>query len=209
MYCKPQIIIKSWSFFILITYRRKPEKHLNNLIGQSNYIPSESDLIKGCIDGDRQMQKMLYQMYSPKMYGVCLRYSENVDDANDILQEGFIKVYKNIDKFRSEGSFEGWIRRIFINTSIEHFRKKIKFNNISEAQENTIEDESIDVFNSLSAKDIMKAIDQLSPGYKTVFNMHVIEGFSHKEIADILEITEGTSKSQLAKAKGILKKFFY
>jgi RNA polymerase sigma-70 factor (ECF subfamily) len=176
------------------------------LIGQSNHIPSETDLIKGCIDGDRQMQKMLYQIYSPKMYGVCLRYSENVDDANDILQEGFIKVYKNINKFRSEGSFEGWIRRIFINTSIEHFRKKIKFNNISEVQENTIEDESIDVFNSLSAKDIIKAIDQLSPGYKTVFNMHVIEGYSHKEIADILEITEGTSKSQLARAKGILKK---
>jgi RNA polymerase sigma-70 factor (ECF subfamily) len=140
------------------------------------------------------------------MYGVCLRYSENVDDANDILQEGFIKVYKNINKFRSEGSFEGWIRRIFINTSIEHFRKKIKFNNISEVQENTIEDESFDIFNSLSAKDIIKAIDQLSPGYKTVFNMHVIEGYSHKEIADILEITEGTSKSQLARAKGILKK---
>lgn len=176
------------------------------MIGQSNHIPSESDLIKGCIDGDRQMQKMLYQIYSSKMYGVCLRYSENVDDANDILQEGFIKVYKNINKFRSEGSFEGWIRRIFINTSIEHFRKKIKFNNISEVQENTIEDESINVLNSLSAKDIIKAIDQLSPGYKTVFNMHVIEGYSHKEIAEILEITEGTSKSQLARAKGILKK---
>ncbi len=176
------------------------------MIGQSNHIPSETDLIKGCIDGDRQMQKMLYQIYSSKMYGVCLRYSENVDDANDILQEGFIKVYKNIGKFRSEGSFEGWIRRIFINTSIEHFRKKIKFNNISEVQENTIEDESIDVFNSLSAKDIIKVIDQLSPGYKAVFNMHVIEGYSHKEIADILGITEGTSKSQLARAKGILKK---
>lgn len=176
------------------------------MTGQSNHIPSETDLIRGCIDGDRQMQKMLYQIYSSKMYGVCLRYSENVDDANDILQEGFIKVYKNINKFRSEGSFEGWIRRIFINTSIEHFRKKIKFNNISEVQENTIEDESIDVFNSLSANDIIKVIDQLSPGYKAVFNMHVIEGYSHKEIADILGITEGTSKSQLARAKGILKK---
>lgn len=173
---------------------------------QSNHIPSEPDLIKGCIDGDRQMQKILYQTFSSKMYGVCLRYSENVEDANDILQEGFIKVYKNIHKFRSEGSFEGWVRRIFINTSIEHFRKKIKFNNITEVQENTVEDNSVNVFDTLSAKDIIKTINQLSPGYKAVFNMHVIEGYSHKEIAEILGITEGTSKSQLARAKGILKK---
>lgn len=173
---------------------------------QSNHIPSESDLIKGCIDGDRQMQKILYETFSSKMYGVCLRYSENMEDANDILQEGFIKVYKNINKFRSEGSFEGWIRRIFINTSIEHFRKKIKLNNITEVQENTIEDDSTNAFDSLSTKDIIRTINQLSPGYKAVFNMHVIEGYSHKEIADILGITEGTSKSQLARAKGILKK---
>lgn len=176
------------------------------MIEPGNYIPSESDLIKGCIDGDPQMQKMLYQIFSSKMYGVCLRYSENVEDANDILQEGFIKVYKNIGKFRSEGSFEGWIRRIFINTSIEHFRKKIKHNIISEVQENTVEADSVNVLDSLSTKDILKAINQLSPGYKAVFNMHVIEGYSHKEIADILGITEGTSKSQLARAKGILKK---
>ena len=176
------------------------------MIESGNYIPSESDLIKGCIIGDPQMQKMLYQIYSSKMYGVCLRYSENVDDANDILQEGFIKVYKNIGKFRSEGSFEGWIRRIFINTSIEHFRKKIKHHNITEVQENTVEDDRVDVFDSLSTKEILRAINQLSPGYKAVFNMHVIEGYSHKEIADILGITEGTSKSQLARAKGILKK---
>ena len=173
---------------------------------QSNHIPSETDLIQGCINGNSQMQQILYDKFSPKMYGVCLRYAGNEDDASDILQEGFIKVYKNLTKFRGEGSFEGWIRRIFVNTSIEHFRKKIKLYNVTEVQENTIEDTNLDALDMLATKDIIKLINELSPGYKAVFNMHVIEGYSHKEIADIMGITEGTSKSQLARAKGVLKK---
>lgn len=173
---------------------------------QSNHILSETDLIKGCIDGNRQMQELLYKKFSPKMYGVCLRYSGSVDDANDLLQEGFIKVFKNLQKFRGEGSFEGWMRRIFVNTSIEHFRKKVKLYNVSEVQENTIEDISLNILDTLAEKDLIAIVNELSPGYKTVFNMHVIEGFSHKEIADMLGITEGTSKSQLARAKGVLKK---
>lgn len=173
---------------------------------QSNHIPSETDLIQGCINGNRQMQEFLYKKFSPKMYGVCLRYAGNTEDANDILQEGFIKIFKNIGKFRSEGSFEGWIRRIFVNTSIEHFRKKVKLYNVTEVQENTIEDKELDALDLLDAKDIMSIVNELSPGYKAVFNLHIIEGYSHKEIADILGITEGTSKSQLARAKGVLKK---
>lgn len=152
------------------------------------------------------MQELLYKKFSPKMYGVCLRYSGNTEDANDLLQEGFIKVFKNLEKFRSEGSFEGWIRRIFVNTSIEHFRKKVKLYNVSEVQENTIEDNDLNILDTLAAKDIIRLVNDLSPGYKTVFNMHVIEGYSHKEIADMLGINEGTSKSQLARAKGVLKK---
>ena len=171
-----------------------------------NYIPSETDLIQGCINGDRQMQNILYQLFSPKMYGVCLRYAGNENDANDILQEGFIKVFKNLEKFRSEGSFEGWVRRIFVNTAIEHYRKKVKLYNVSEAQENIVVDPGLNALDNLATKDILKLVDELSPGYKTVFNMHVIEGYSHKEIADLLGITEGTSKSQLARAKGVLKK---
>ena len=173
---------------------------------QSNHIPSETDLIQGCIDGNRQMQEFLYMKFSPKMYGVCLRYAGNTEDANDIMQEGFIKIFKNLDKFRSEGSFEGWIRRIFVNTSIEHFRKKVKLYNVTEVQENTIEDKELDALDVLATKDIINIVNELSPGYKAVFNMHVIEGYSHKEIADLLGITEGTSKSQLARAKGVLKK---
>lgn len=140
------------------------------------------------------------------MYGVCLRYVANADDANDILQEGFIKVYKNLDKFRREGSFEGWVRRIFVNTAIEQFRKKVKLYNVDEVQENTIEDKELSALDLLATKDIINIVNELSPGYKAVFNLHVIEGFSHKEIADMLGITEGTSKSQLARAKGVLKK---
>ena len=172
----------------------------------SNHTVSETDLIQGCISGNRQMQELLYQKYSSKMYGVCLRYSGNVEDANDLLQEGFIKIFKNLTKFRGEGSFEGWIRRIFVNTSIEHFRKKVKLYNVSEVQENTIEDYNLNILDTLAEKDIISLVNELSPGYKAVFNMHVIEGYSHKEIADILGINEGTSKSQLARAKGVLKK---
>ena len=171
-----------------------------------NHIPSESDLIKGCIEGNPEMQKLLYDQFSSKMYGVCLRYAENTEDASDVMQESFIKVYKSLPKFRGEGSFEGWIRRIFINTSIEHFRRKVKLYNVTEVQENTIEDTELDALDSLETKDILKIVNELSPGYKQVFNMHVIEGYSHKEIADVLGITEGTSKSQLARAKGVLKK---
>lgn len=152
------------------------------------------------------MQEILYQRFNTKMYGVCLRYSGNVEDANDLLQEGFIKVFKNLEKFRGDGSFEGWIRRIFVNTSIENFRKKVKLYNVSEVQENTIEDTDLNVLDTLAEKDLIILINELSPGYKTVFNMHVVEGYSHKEIANILGITEGTSKSQLARAKGVLKK---
>lgn len=173
---------------------------------QSNHIPSETDLINGCIDGNHKMQELLYKKFSSKMYGVCLRYSGNVDDANDLLQEGFVKVFKNLQKFRGDGSFEGWMRRIFVNTSIEHFRKKVKLYNVTEVQENTIEETDLNILDTLAAKDIILLVNELSPGYKTVFNMHVIEGYSHKEIADLLGISEGTSKSQLARAKGVLKK---
>jgi RNA polymerase sigma-70 factor (ECF subfamily) len=166
----------------------------------------EADLIQGSIEGNREMQELLYHRFSSKMYAVCLRYSGNVADAQDLLQEGFIKVFKNLNKFRGEGSFEGWMRRIFLNTSIEHYRKKINLLSVTETQEITIEDKEWNVLDNLAEKDIMSMIQELSPGYRVVFNMHVIEGYSHKEIADILGINEGTSKSQLARAKGVLKK---
>ena len=174
---------------------------------KSNHTISETDLIAGCIAGDRVMQEELYNRFAPKMYAVCLRYANNSDDAQDLLQEGFIKVYKNIQRFRAEGSFEGWIRRVFINSSIEHLRKKsAKLMTVTEKEEGTIEDSDISALDTMAEKDIIKLIQDLSPGYRTVFNLYVIEGFAHKEIAEQLGISEGTSKSQLARAKSILQK---
>jgi RNA polymerase sigma factor (sigma-70 family) len=173
---------------------------------ESNQNISETDLIRGCLSKDRKMQEMLYHRFSSKMYAVCLRYCKDADDAQDLLQDGFVKIYKNLDKYRGDGSFEGWIRRIFVNTSIEHFRKSIKNNSVADSSEVVIEDPSWNALDNLGEKDIIKIIQELSPGYRQVFNMYVIEGYSHKDIGDILGISEGTSKSQLARAKAILKK---
>jgi RNA polymerase sigma factor (sigma-70 family) len=151
------------------------------------------------------MQHELYQRFAPKMYGVCLRYAGNAEEAEDILQEGFIKVFNKIGSFRSEGSFEGWIRRIFVNTAIEHFRKKIYLQPLTEYEEDTVEGKYLTVLDSLAEKDIIQLVQQLSPGYRTVFNMYVIEGYTHKQIAEVLGISEGTSKSQLSRAKLILQ----
>ena len=171
----------------------------------SNQMSSETDLIEGCIRGDRKMQYELYERFSPKMYGVCLRYAANAEEAEDILQEGFIKVFKKIGSYRGDGSFEGWIRMIFVNTAIEHFRKKSYLQPITEQEESSIEGKYVSVLDSLAEKDIIKLIQQLSPGYRTVFNMYVIEGYTHKQIAEALKISEGTSKSQLSRAKLILQ----
>jgi RNA polymerase sigma-70 factor (ECF subfamily) len=175
------------------------------LIPESNHNIAETDLIRGCIEGNRRMQEALYSRFSPRMYAVCLRYAGNAEEAEDILQEGFIKIFKKLDSFRSEGSFEGWIRRIFVNTAIEHFRRKRYLQTVSEKEENTIEGKDISVLDKMAAKDIMALIKELSPGYRTVFNMYVVEGYTHKEIADMLGISEGTSKSQLSRAKVILQ----
>lgn len=171
----------------------------------SNQIIPESDLLEGCRRGDRKMQHELYLRYAPKMFGVCLRYAGNAGEAEDILQEGFIKIFSKIGSYRSEGSFEGWIRRIFVNTAIEHLRKKTYLQPITETEENTVEAKYLSVLDDLAEKDIIQLIQQLSPGYRTVFNMYVVEGYTHKQIAEILGISEGTSKSQLSRAKLILQ----
>lgn len=171
---------------------------------QSNQMISDADLIKGCIEGDRRMQKQLYDQFSPKMYAVCLRYMGNADDAQDILQEGFIKIFKNLERFRGDGSFEGWVRRIFVNTAIEHIRKK-KLNLSLTEKEDTIEFKSVSAIDNINEKDLLKIVRDLSPGYRSVFNLYVVEGFSHKEIGELLGINEGTSKSQLARARMILQ----
>lgn len=157
------------------------------------------------MEGNRRMQEELYRRFSPRMYAVCLRYAGTAEEAEDILQEGFIKIFKKLGSFRGDGSFEGWIRRIFVNTAIEHFRRKRYLQPVTEKEENTIEGKFISVLDELAEQDILALVRELSPGYRTVFNMYVVEGYTHKEIADMLGISEGTSKSQLSRAKVILQ----
>ena len=165
---------------------------------------SDDDLIRQCTKGDRIAQKQLYDRFASRMLGVCLRYAQDYQTAEDILQEGFIKTFKHIERFRFEGSFEGWLRRIMVNTAIEAHRRKNNMYPILDVEQQEVEFYDEDALDKLAAEDLMAMINTLSPGYKTVFSLYAIEGFSHKEIAEQLNISEGTSKSQLARARYIL-----
>ena len=171
----------------------------------NNFTLSESHLIENCINGDRKSQKAMYDKFSGKMFAICLRYSKNQMDAEDILQEGFVKLFNNLNRFRGEGSFEGWVRRIFVNTAIEHIRRKNMNTAVGEGLENSIADKRQSALDNLYEKDLIKTSRTLSDGYRTVFNMYAVEGYSHKEIAGQLGITESTSKSQFSRAKAILR----
>lgn len=165
----------------------------------------ESQLIDCCIRGSRKSQKELYDLFSPKMFAICLRYAKNQMDAEDILQEGFVKLFNNLHRFRGEGSFEGWVRRIFVNTAIEHIRRKNLNTTSGEGLENIIQDRHHNALDGLYEKDIIKSSRSLSDGYRTVFTLYAVEGYSHKEIASRLGITESTSKSQFSRAKALLR----
>ena len=171
------------------------------------------NIVTGCMKNDRVCQEKLFKLYYGKLMIVCLRYTNDKDTAQDILQEGFMKIFDKITSFESTGSFEGWMRRIVTNTALDHLRKSKKFNFVEENEINTKEefvdvDEVQEFENSieLKAEFALEAIQQLSPAYKTVFNLYVMEEYSHKEIAEMLGISEGTSKSNLAKAKMNLQK---
>jgi len=164
------------------------------------------DIVKACQKGKVSAQKRMYEMFSGKMFAVCMRYCKDRTEAEDALQEGFIKVFANIDRFRFNGSFEGWVRRIMINTVIEVYRKKQpellvdEFPLLTEESE----DDTYDVV--FSEQELMGMIQELPPKYKMVFNLYVLEGFSHAEIAETAGISVGTSKSNLARARQWLKK---
>ena len=168
---------------------------------------NDKQFVRGCIANNVVCQKQLYDYYSKKMMGVCLRYSSNYPGAQDILQEGFIKVFKKIHTFSSKGSLEGWIRKIMVNTALENYRKPnaLKLSRNIEEIEDLVESGS-DIIGSISAKEVLTIIQQLPDGYRHVFNLYAIEGYSHKEIAEKLNITESTSKSQYSRARVILQK---
>lgn len=169
-----------------------------------NYTLEE--IIKGCQENKAKFQKLLYELMSPKMLGVCMRYAKDDFDAEDILQNAFIKIFGKIDLYRGEGSFEGWVRKIVVNTGIEYYRKNLRSLNIVNI-DGLKEDAAVTAFDmsKINAKDLMTLIQRLSAGYRLVFNMYAIEGYSHKEIAEELGITEGASKSQLSRARSILR----
>ncbi len=164
-------------------------------------------LISGCREQDLRSQKALYDLLHPQMFGVCLRYARDRDQAQDLLQEGFVKVFQKIDSFKGTGSFIGWVKRIMVNTALEHFRKQK-----AGAEEVELEHESMmvvaddNVVSDMSAKDILRLVQQLPSGYRMVFNLFAIEGYSHQEIADQLNISANTSYSQYHRARAMLKK---
>ena len=168
-------------------------------------IVSEKELVEGCIRQDSKYQEMLYRKYAKNMFGVCLGYAKDHATAKDILQDGFIKIFKKIDKFSWQGSLEGWIRRIIINTAIDDYRKSVRQREYVELEEKLMNIGYNNVLEELNTTDVVKLIHFLPEGARVIFNLYTIEGYGHKEIAEQLGISEGTSKSQYARAKKLLQ----
>jgi RNA polymerase sigma factor (sigma-70 family) len=170
-------------------------------------LSDEEQLIAGCKEGKPRAQKEIFERYSTVMLSVCVRYVTNRETARDILQDGFIKLYTKIDTYSGSGSFEGWIRRIFVTTSLEYLRQNDALKQSASIEEygNSLPDNEATVLDKISADDLMECIAKLPDGYRTVFNLYAIEGYSHIEIADMLGINESTSRSQFMRARKILQ----
>ncbi|MEI8058519.1 MAG: sigma-70 family RNA polymerase sigma factor [Ferruginibacter sp.] len=169
---------------------------------------TEEELIRGCIREEATCQKAVFDRYASRMLGVCNRYARNTADAEDILQDGFIKVFDKIQQFKFEGSFEGWIRRIMVNTalkkySLRRYEKEVVGYEMKDRDEGSMEPSA---YSHLSQKDILDLVNHLPDGYRLIFNLYAIEGFQHEEIAEMLGIQSGTSRSQLVKARMLLQK---
>lgn len=177
-------------------------------------LVNEKQFIHACINGDPEAQKYLFEKYAPKLLGVCARYCRNVDDARDAMQEGFIKIFRILNQFNFKSKLETWMTRIMINTAIDQYRKSSKFMLYESADEvhryhtDDVQEESMldaDSFGDSKTQDILRIIQELPVGYRLVFNMYAIEGYTHQEIAEELNISVGTSKSQLARARQALR----
>lgn len=166
---------------------------------------SIDELMEGCKSGNRKMQELLYKQTAAKMLAVCMRYAKDRMEAEDVLQVGFIKIFQKIREYRGDGSFEGWMRRIMVNASIENYRKSLRTLNVVPIDDAYEQPSTGFDFSRLGMQDLMRIIQKLADGYRMVFNMYAIEGYSHKEIAETLGISEGASKSQLSRARAILK----
>ena len=166
---------------------------------------SEEEILKGCKANKRKFQEILYRKYAKKMYGICLSYAGVRELAQDILQDSFIKIFDKIREYRMEGSLEGWIRRIVTNTAIDHIRQRGRIQNyITDKEEIKDEVHEMNALQDLQTQDVLNQVAKLPDGARLVFNLYALEGYTHKEIAEKLDITEGTSKSQFNRARRIL-----
>lgn len=170
------------------------------------YRAKEDELIKGCLRRDQTAQKLLFNTYSSKMYGLCHRYVKDAMEAEDVLISAFTKVFDKIQQFKSEGSFEGWIRKIVVNEALTYLRRHRSMYLQTELEQVDHEPDYTAISNQLEAEDLLKMIQDLPAGYRIVFNLYAIDGYSHKEIAEQLGISENTSKSQLCRARNHLQK---
>jgi RNA polymerase sigma-70 factor (ECF subfamily) len=163
---------------------------------------SEKQLIEGCLKGDRKSQKELYDLYSRKMMGVCLRYVGDRETARDLLQDGFVRVFTSLNTYTAAGTLDGWIRTVFVNNALEYLRKRdiLRGSTDIESMHEVLEDEETAI-SKISAGELMELVQSLPDGFKAVFNLCAIEGYSHKEIAEKLHITESTSRSQYVRAR--------
>jgi len=163
---------------------------------------SDEELLAGCKKNKRHYQEILYRKYARKMYGLCMSYAPERDMAQDILQDAFIKVFNKIKDFKKDGSLEGWIRKIIVNTALDHLRKQTREYRYVVDNDGDKEDEcNPDAIENLKTEDVLKMVAELPEGARMVFNLHVLEGYTHKEIAEKMNITEGTSKSQFNRAR--------
>ena len=164
------------------------------------------NIINECARGNLHAQEKLYRIFAPKMFGVCLRYAKDYTEAEDSLQDGFVKVFLNIKKFRHEGSLEGWIRRIMVNVCLEKYRKQHMMHPVENIEIYDSTKFSNDILDKISADELLELVQNLPPRYRMVFNLFVLEGMSHQDISKEMNITVGTSKSNLARGRDILKK---
>ncbi len=166
----------------------------------------EISLVNECVKGNPIAQRTLFEKFAPKMLFVCKRYCKEQEDAEDVLQDSFIKIFGSLEKYKHEGSFEGWMRRIVVNSCLDFLRKQKQLNDTASLEDHAykLEDESFSN-KTLEVEDLMKMIERMPKGYQVVFNLFAIEGYSHKEIADLLSISEETSKSQYFRARAFLK----
>ena len=164
------------------------------------------NILHGCRKGRKKAQEALFRLYADKMFGVCKYYTRDNSEAEDVLHDGFIKVFDKIAKYRGDGSLEGWIRRVIVNTALERFRKHSRMFSLSELDEGIADEVGFTAEGHLSSEELLEIIMELTPKYRLVFNLYAIEGYSHREISEQLGISEGTSKSNLARARTILQK---